>query len=185
MFIRGNTIESVVCEMAAILSWPQCVNATLMCSVMGGNAISINLHNRQCRNVSFFILRLKFPTTSRVSILICDSMKILCALNNSLLVSRKFCDRSLDQHLSAEINGKKCVSRCRTLSFWFPFIILPASAKLKGGILVSPCPSVRLSVCGQNRVRSVSSTMLVGSISYLHILSSNFRRCVACNACLY
>ena len=42
---------------------------------------------------------------------------------------------------------------------------------------------VRLSVCGQNRVRSVSSTILIRSISYLHILSSNFRRCVACNAC--
>ena len=42
---------------------------------------------------------------------------------------------------------------------------------------------VRLSVCGQNRVRSVSSTILVGSISYLHILSSNLRRCVACNVC--
>ena len=42
---------------------------------------------------------------------------------------------------------------------------------------------VRLSVCGQNRVRSVSSTILIGFISYLHILSSNFRRCVACNVC--
>ena len=41
---------------------------------------------------------------------------------------------------------------------------------------------VRLSVCGQNRVRSVSSTILIRSISYLHILSSNFRRCVVCNA---
>ena len=40
---------------------------------------------------------------------------------------------------------------------------------------------VRLYVCGQNRVRSVSSTILIGSISFLHILSSNFRRCVACN----
>ena len=29
---------------------------------------------------------------------------------------------------------------------------------------------VRLSVCGQNRVHSVSSTILIGSISYLHIL---------------
>ena len=45
-----------------------------------------------------------------------------------------------------------------------------------GGILVSPCPSVR-----QNRVRSVSSTILVGFISYLHISSSSFRRCVKCN----
>ena len=58
----------------------------------------------------------------------------------------------------------------------------PLQRSWKGGILVSPCPSVRLSVCGQNRVRSVSSTILIGSISYLHILSSNFRRCVACNA---
>ena len=52
----------------------------------------------------------------------------------------------------------------------------------KGGILVLPCPSVRLSVCGQKRVRSMSSTILIGSISYLHIWPSNFRRCVACNA---
>ena len=42
---------------------------------------------------------------------------------------------------------------------------------------------VCLSICGQNRFRSVSSTILIGSISYLHILSSNFRRCVACNVC--
>ena len=42
---------------------------------------------------------------------------------------------------------------------------------------------VRLSVCGQNHVRSVSSTILVRSISYLHILSSNFRRFVACKVC--
>ena len=55
----------------------------------------------------------------------------------------------------------------------------PASTKLKGGILVSCCPSVCPSVCGQNRVRSVTSAILVESISYLHILSSNFRRCVA------
>ena len=32
----------------------------------------------------------------------------------------------------------------------------------------------RLSVCGQNHVYSVSSTILIGSISYLHILSSIF-----------
>ena len=40
--------------------------------------------------------------------------------------------------------------------------------------------SVHLSLCGQNSVCSVSSTMLAGSISYLYILSSNFRMCVAC-----
>ena len=65
----------------------------------------------------------------------------------------------------------------------FAGLLYPALQRSwKGGILVSPCPSVRLSVCGQNRVRSVSSTILIGSISYLHILSSNLRRCVACNA---
>ena len=41
---------------------------------------------------------------------------------------------------------------------------------------------VRLSVCGQNCVRSVSSTILIRSISYLHILSSNFRRWVTFKA---
>ena len=61
--------------------------------------------------------------------------------------------------------------------------IPPLQRSWKGGILVSPCPSVRLSVCGQNRVRSVSSTILIRSISYLHILSSNFRRCLTCNIC--
>ena len=58
----------------------------------------------------------------------------------------------------------------------------PASTKLKegySGVTLSVC----LSVCGQNRVHSVSSTILIGSISYLHILSSNFRRCVVCNVC--
>ena len=66
-------------------------------------------------------------------------------------------------------------------------IISPVSTKLKGwGILVSRRPSVRLvhlsvraSGCGQNRIRSVTSTILAGYISYLHILISNSRRCVA------
>ena len=53
----------------------------------------------------------------------------------------------------------------------------PHSTKLKGGILVSPCPAVRLSIRGHNSVRSVPSTILAGSISYLHTLSSNFRWC--------
>ena len=64
-------------------------------------------------------------------------------------------------------------------------VIPPASTKLKGGytgITLSVCLSVRLSVCGQNRVCSVSSTILIRSISYLHIISSNFRRCITCNA---
>ena len=60
-------------------------------------------------------------------------------------------------------------------------IISAASTKLKGGYTGFTSPvrlSVGPSVCGQNRVRSVSSTILVGSISYLHILSSNFRMCI-------
>ena len=41
--------------------------------------------------------------------------------------------------------------------------------------------SVHLPVCGQNHVCSASSTIPDESSSYLHIfLSSNFRRCVAC-----
>ena len=40
----------------------------------------------------------------------------------------------------------------------------------------SVCPSI----CPASHVCSVGSTVLVGFIWYLHILSSNFRRCVAC-----
>ena len=55
------------------------------------------------------------------------------------------------------------------------------STKLKG---VCWFHHVRLSVCGQNRVHSVSSIILTGSISYLPILLSNFRRCVTHNVLL-
>ena len=63
-------------------------------------------------------------------------------------------------------------------------VIIPyASTKLKGGY-TGFTSSVRLSVCrsvcGQNHIRSVSSTIIAGSISYLHIFSSNFSRCVVC-----
>ena len=56
--------------------------------------------------------------------------------------------------------------------------IIPPLNEVEGGYAVSPCPSVHLFAYGQNRIRSVSSTILTRSISYLHILSSNFRRCV-------
>ena len=65
----------------------------------------------------------------------------------------------------------------------------PRTMKLLGGILVSLrpsiCPFVGTSVRPSrvrptSGVRSVASTVLVGSISYLYILSSNFRRCVGC-----
>ena len=54
------------------------------------------------------------------------------------------------------------------------------TTKLLGGILVSLHLSVRPSVRPATRVRSVAPTVLVGSISYLHILSNNFRRCGVC-----
>ena len=57
---------------------------------------------------------------------------------------------------------------------------LPPVNEVDGGIQFHfGHPFVRLSVCSPNRVRSVSSTILAGSISYLRILLANFRRCVA------
>ena len=44
------------------------------------------------------------------------------------------------------------------------------------GFILSVCPFV----CPAFRVCSVASTVLVGSISYLYILSNNIRRCVVC-----
>ena len=44
---------------------------------------------------------------------------------------------------------------------------------------------VRLSVRPASNVRSVAPTVLVGSILYLCVLSSNFIRCVACKDFLY
>ena len=66
--------------------------------------------------------------------------------------------------------------------YWYHLVRLSVCPSVRPSVRLSVCPSVCLSVCGQNRVRSVSSTILIGSISYLHILSSNLRRCVACNA---
>ena len=40
--------------------------------------------------------------------------------------------------------------------------------------------SVRPSDCPAFRVSSVAPTILVGSISYLYILSTNFQKCDAC-----
>ena len=66
------------------------------------------------------------------------------------------------------------------------FIKPPTQQSWRGytGFTLSVCLPVHLVICGQNRVRSVSSTILAGSISYLHILSTNFRRCVACHKIL-
>ena len=57
-------------------------------------------------------------------------------------------------------------------------VIPPPYSEVVGGvcILVTLRPSVRTAT----RVGSVVPTVLVGSFSYLYILSSNFRRCVTC-----
>ena len=44
-------------------------------------------------------------------------------------------------------------------------------------VRLSVCTSICPSVCRQNRVRSVTSTILAGSVAHLHILLSNFRSC--------
>ena len=58
-------------------------------------------------------------------------------------------------------------------------LLYPLHNEVVGGYIgftPSVCPSVRPA----SRVRSVAPNVVVGSISYLYILSSNFRRCVAC-----
>ena len=52
------------------------------------------------------------------------------------------------------------------------------TTKLLLGILVSLRLSIRLSFHPASHIRSLAPTVLVGSISYLYILSRNFRRCV-------
>ena len=56
-------------------------------------------------------------------------------------------------------------------------LLTPRFNEVEGGILDSPCPSVCLPV---SRIRSVSSTIVAGSVSYLHVLSflGNFFKCV-------
>ena len=65
------------------------------------------------------------------------------------------------------------------------FLLYPRSTKLKGGGGggVHWFHLARLSVCGQNRVRCVSSTILAVSISYLHIILTNSRRGIYVEFC--
>ena len=63
------------------------------------------------------------------------------------------------------------------------FIITPTQRSCWGVYWFhSVRPSIRPSVHPASHVRSVTPTVLVGFISYLYILSSNFRWCVACKA---
>ena len=68
--------------------------------------------------------------------------------------------------------GKLCPWKYLYLPCW---IIISSPMVLRGytGFTLSVCPSV----CRWNHVCSVISTMLAGSISYLHSLSTNFRMC--------
>ena len=69
------------------------------------------------------------------------------------------------------------------LTTWHCIFILPPAQRVCWGYIgftPSVCPSFRPSVRPAYRVRSVAPTVLVGPISYLYILSSNFRMCVAC-----
>ena len=74
-----------------------------------------------------------------------------------------------------KFRGKYCLcwlNESNLTQFWLfspPIILTIASTKLSevggegvGGILISRCPFVRLSVCGSNRVRTVPSTILAG-----------------------
>ena len=88
---------------------------------------------------------------------------------------------SLCHNLDTLGNGMYFTSFQDTSMLGIKWLYPPLHRSWKGDILVSSCPSVHLSVCGQNCVRSVSSPILIGSISYLHILSSNCRMCVLCN----
>ena len=54
------------------------------------------------------------------------------------------------------------------------------SSPIQTCIMLWVCSYWETSIRPASRVRSVAPTVLVGSISYLYILSSNFRRCVMC-----
>ena len=60
----------------------------------------------------------------------------------------------------------------------FYFYWTPSPTKFKVGHIGFTL-SVRVSVCGRDHVRSVSSTILGGCISYLWIFSCNCRSCVS------
>ena len=94
-------------------------------------------------------------------------------IDHRWIPSQRAWNAGFDVCLNSRLNKQSSCVTSDLKSCDVNVIIPPASTKYTG---------ITLSVCGQNRVRSVSSTILIGSISYLHILSSNFRRCVTCNA---
>ena len=99
---------------------------------------------------------------------------VLCPLKNLSSFQNCWCGmyKNMLPKAGTLFTQTGCVDFCRCQ---FIFIIPLA----QWSFTLSVCPSVRLSICG-HRVRSVSSTTLAGSISYLHISSSNLRSCVTC-----
>ena len=80
---------------------------------------------------------------------------------------------------------KLCIVLCDACILYFLFVLVPlhycsASSELVGGYIGFTL-SVRPSIRPASRVCSIVPKVLVGSISYLYILSGNFRRCVAFN----
>ena len=78
-----------------------------------------------------------------------------------------------------EICPKECLTLKNTSKFLYPL-----HNEVVGGGYTGFTPSVRPSIClsvrPASRVNSVAPTILIGSISFSYILSSNFRRCVTC-----
>ena len=122
-----------------------------------------------------------------------EPLLTLCQLNPWERISVKFCSKSIHFHSRKCIskswprNGSHFVSASMRSGcpYWFhcchvktiitPAIIIPAAQRSCLGS-IGFTPFARPS----SRVRSVAPTVLVGSISCLYILSSNFRRCVLC-----
>ena len=68
----------------------------------------LKIHIRVLMNASFFLIfRMKYPQPPGYPSLHCESMVILCVFNDSLLPSRKNCDRSPDNNLSAKTKCQK------------------------------------------------------------------------------
>ena len=109
-----------------------------------------------------------------------QTFSVLFSCVKNAVLSLKFDPKGLINNKPALV---QIMAWCQTGKGWPSFeLMIRCCARLlwslqqswKGGTLFfSPCPFVHLSV-RQNCVRSVSSTILVGS---------NFRRCVACKVC--
>ena len=109
--------------------------------------------------------------TSYIRITTMDSHNRIMVIQNSVMDIHNYIIYSCLAFRIQRTSRCPEFSAVLSISYRFYFVI-PSSTKLNGSILVSPCSSVRLSVCGQNRARCVSSTVLASLISYLHILSA-------------